>query len=376
MPTLVTPGVHKKISSLHAAVLPSQNAEKPWIGSYKGKQRSYKDIYAQANCVAAFLMDAGVKKGDPVAIVSAAHPLYLALDLALQYIGAVNMTLPRETQSEGLRRIHEKHPFAFIFLSSAPHYLELSQLSNIRGSLKNVVIFEDDVEGIDPEKIITFERLVNQGKAIWRERPEDLQQRKDQIGDEDVCSLLWKEGRFEAMSFSNLASRIDQALLDLKKLPEGSLLSSLGPWHPEQRIYGFFAPMMSGRKVWCIATENIDTESLKKIQAAALVVPARFAGNFYKELAAKLFPNNAKASVSITKATKIYEKVDECQSAGKKVPVLTKMKYSSLRRGVFSKVKKNSGNRLHTFILGPGTIEAKGKDFWRHAGLELLQPNP
>jgi len=378
MSTLVNPGVNKKISSLHEAVLPSQNAEKPWIGFHTGsrfKEHSYKDIYAQAHCVAAYLMEAGLQKGDPVAILSEAHPLYLALDLALQYIGAVNLSLPRDTQAEAIRRIHGQQPFSFIFVGSAGHYQELGQLTNIRKDLSNVVIFDDEVEGINTEKIITFERLVNQGKVTWREKPEDLNQRKAEVGDADLCSLIWKEAKFEKMSFGDLAARISQASEDLSKIPNGPLICSLSPSHPEQRIYGFFAPLMAGRKVWCLDTEAIHQENLKKIQPVALVAPSRFAGVFLKEMPEKLFPGQAKASQNLSKAAKIYEKVDACQNEGKKVPALTRMKYGSLRRGIFAKVKKSSGGHLHSLILGPGTIDPKGKDFWRHAGMELLQPN-
>ena len=80
---------------------------------------SYKDLNAQANCVAAFLMARGLKKGDAVAAMARQSVDHIVLDLALQFLGAVQVSLPLDTSLKALNRLMDEYQFRFIYYGKA-----------------------------------------------------------------------------------------------------------------------------------------------------------------------------------------------------------------------------------------------------------------
>jgi long-subunit acyl-CoA synthetase (AMP-forming) len=154
------------------ALIPMHHGEKPCLyrhGRIDGAMMSYKDLYAHGHCAAAYLMIQGLQHGDPVVILSGHTADYLILDIALQYLGAINITLPEDVATETLHRICERYEARFVFMPDARTLLHHKELATIKPQLAAILVGNDDLEGLESSKLIAFDRLVTIGKTAWRE---------------------------------------------------------------------------------------------------------------------------------------------------------------------------------------------------------------
>ena len=161
--------------------MPAQNPELPCLqlwqaGSYHPS--SFKDVHAQAQCVAGYLMRRGLEKGDYIGILAKPGLRYHVLNIALQYLGIVNVTFPPSFKTEEIEQLAFKHNFKLLYVDSVEDFRSHGEFKDLKAGLLGVIIGEDEVDGLEPEKVVTYDRVVTLGKSAWREDANQLKAMK------------------------------------------------------------------------------------------------------------------------------------------------------------------------------------------------------
>lgn len=354
-------------------LIPRAGAEQPWLfGEKSGKriQFTWKDARAQAHCIAAYLMDKGLKKGDAVGIISTASPFYLVVDIALQFLGALNVTFPPDTSLQTLKQDKRSEPFRFFFVESAEMFTRLDQLKHLKNDLKEVILQVDDAEGLDPDKLVTFDRVVVLGKVPWREQLAELNGMKAAVSpDEDVYGQIGKR----KVTFKELRNEYTSAVDLLTEKSVGRLLSLHDPYCLIHRTFGYYAPMKMKLKSWAMPGLVFSFDLLKEVQPEALVLsPAQLDG-LYTKLEEECTNEGGNLKRGLIKSQKVREKRAKFLADEQKVPLFTRMAFNNVKRGFFGKVQKLFGGSLRILIVEKGKVTPATRSFFTDVGFEVRE---
>ena len=227
--------------------------EQAWLfqpGKPKNLQLTYKDLNAQAHCVAAFLLDRGLKKGEVVAVISDNSPFAVTVDLGIQYGGGVVMFIPLSMTSETVvNRILVKNNARFVFVEKAENYAKAGYFNAIRDKIEGIFLQEDDIDNLPYDRLSTYDRIITLGKVLWRENRSHVNSRKESIAFNDNYSLVIhreKEDATEKISYKKLEQLISEGELFFKEKELTTVASLEDPSSLRQRVYGFFCPLVSG----------------------------------------------------------------------------------------------------------------------------------
>jgi hypothetical protein len=222
-------------------LMPAQNSEQPCLHLWQGGTyiaSSFKDIHAQAHCTAGYLMRKGIQKGDHVGIIASAGLRYHVLNLALQFLGAVNVTIPETFSAAEVEALDRKFDFRLLFVDSVAHFLALGEFPTMKDHLVSVVIGEDEVDALAPEKIVTFDRVVTLGKAAWREDAQQLKDMKAALLPQDLYAILVEpNGKTSRLTIEHWMEAVFEAEKALEVAGAKAMITLLSPDRLIQRAY-------------------------------------------------------------------------------------------------------------------------------------------
>lgn len=336
---------------------------------------SYKDLNAQAHCAAAFFMARGLRKGDTVATLSRQSFDYVVLDLALQFIGAVNLSLPHDSSLTQVIKTCEAHHFRFIYYSDAATYQAHGQLESLKPRLKNVLISGEDVEDIDPDKVVTFDRVVGLGKIDWREETRLLTELKSAVLPTDLYSMRYnrKKGVFDKkITFSNMIAEVSRMEKQYEESKISLLLSALTPDRLHQRLHGIYPALRLGTKIYLLPADKLEREHFAELKPQALLTDVEGVADLFKSLPVYMGSGPA-VDKAFSKAQAVVARRDEALAEGKKNPFMNRMRYRSGNRKLYRRVLGQLGGQLATIFCEEGNTDADAALFFSECGIGIVQ---
>jgi long-subunit acyl-CoA synthetase (AMP-forming) len=356
-------------------LLPAQNAELPCMQEWQaGKYQptSFKDVHAQAHCTAGYLMRRGLRKGDHVGII--AHPgmRYHVMQIALQYLGAVNVTIPHNYFAEEIDRLAQRYHFKLLFVDSASQFLAYGEFKEMKEQLLGVVIGEDDVDALDPEKIVTYDRVVTLGKAAWREEANELKAMKAAMLPQDLCAILLEpEGKATNLKMEQWMQAVDQAEKALLSAQVKNILVCIAPDRLLWRAFGF-AAVFNRVSWWIRPLQDLRGAGYLLIKPEmALLDPTGM--RLLYDLLPELIDVAEKGRKAITLAMEVVRKRDDAKAAGKKDPIMNRLKYSTSNRKLYKRIRTKLGGKIAQLVIDKGLIDADARLLFEEASIKITQ---
>lgn len=344
----MTPGeahISENMVDFWGKLLPRERADQPCLYFDKGSRThscSYKDLNAQAHCVAGFLMEQGLQPGEVVAMITPASLDQLVFDLALQFLGASSMYLPEDLQPDTLANLFDQHKFRFMLVGSHEIYLKYGQFEELKPQLNRIFLSTDDGEGLSAVKLMTFDILVLRGKVIWREQSRELNSRKQAVQGNQVYSHVpvspEQPLNFEKVSFSRFLKRMESPL------PAGPVTSLVPPAHLLQRTLGGFGPLAAGNPLHLSSPEELNAAYLAKTNPSVLVMTTPDLEAAVAELPGRFLEE--KSAPQITLANELLDLRDQLAGESKKLPFMKRMKFNSNNKKLYKKIRTALGGKL------------------------------
>jgi long-chain acyl-CoA synthetase len=357
-------------------LLPAQNAELPCLHEWGGGKyhpSSYKDVHAQAHCAAAYLMRRGLRKGDCVGLIGKPGMRYHVLNIALQFVGAVNVTIPHTFTATEIERLAHHHAFKLLFVDSAAQFLGYGEFKELKDGLLGVIIGEDEVDALEPEKIVTFDRVVTLGKSAWREEANELKAMKAAVMLEDLYGILLEpDGKASPLKMERWMEAVEQAEKSLLNAQVGGLISAISPDRLLWRAYGFAA--VANRISWWIrpAQDLLGAAWLEIKPEMMLLDPTGLRGLY--DLLPGMIDTPEKGRKAIQAAQEVVRKREDAKAAGKKDAFFNRIKYRTSNRKLYSRIRAKLGGRIKELILDKGVIDADARVLFEEANVKITQP--
>lgn len=356
-------------------LLPEQNAELPCMNEWaSGKYHpsSFKDVHAQAHCAAAYLMSRGLRKGDNVALIAKPGLRYHVMNIALQFLGAVNVTIPHSFTEEDIQSLHRRYHFSLLFADSAAQFLDYGQFQGMKQDLLGVIIGEDEVDALHPEKIVTYDRVVTLGKSAWREEANALKMTKGAVLPQDMYAILLDpDGKATPMSIEQWMDAVESAEKSLLTSQVKSFISAITPDRLLWRSFGF-AAVRNRISWWIRPDQSLKGAGYLDIKPQLLLLNPQGLSVLF-DLLPEIIDSPEKGRRAIIASQDVVRHREDAKALGRKNPLFNRFAYWTSNRKLYKRIRAKLGGRISEIACDQGLVDLDAMVFFEEAGIKVRQ---
>ncbi|MBN2731432.1 MAG: long-chain fatty acid--CoA ligase [Balneolaceae bacterium] len=328
------------------------------------------DVYSMAS----YLIEYGIEPGDRVALLSENRYEWSVVDLALQLVGGVNVSLYSTLPPSQCAYILQDSQAKLFFVSTG---IQLKKAINVFAEcpdLNQVIAFDQPkVERyMDADYVSLFEQAITKGRKLRPTHEKTIIARTNNIHPEDLATLVYTSGttgkpKGAMLTHRNIVSNVKAAHQHIHIDDDDRCLSFLPLCHSFERTAGYYAMMAGGAEIYY--AESVDTVAKNMTEAHPTIiisVPRLF------EKMYNLVSKSVEEGSTIKQA--IFEwamNVGRKYADGKRGVVALQKKLAD--KLVFDKLKERTGGRVRLFVSGGAALPAEIGNFFMAAGLNILE---
>ncbi len=357
---------------------------------YKGKNKApfhykpspneaYQPIYWEkvlddVNALASYMLEKGVEKGDRVCILSENRYEWAVVDLAIQSLGAINVSLYTTLPPNQCEYILNDSQSKLLFVSTGIQLRKAIAVFDNCKDLIQVVAFDapNNKKHLEHDYVVLLDDVMEIGRTNFEKHKETIVERMESVTPEDISTLIYTSGttgnpKGAMLTHSNIVSNVKAAINHIYWDETDRILSFLPLCHSFERTAGYYSMISSGVEIYY--AESVDTVSrnMPEAKPTIMISVPRLFEKMYNLI-----------SKSIEEGSAVQQKIFSWALS-------TGRKYSEGKRGlvslqkavadklVFSKLKERTGGHVRIFVSGGAALPPAIDDFFKAAGMAIMQ---
>jgi long-chain acyl-CoA synthetase len=312
------------------------------------------------------LQQAGVQKGDRVAILSENRPEWSTADFAILLLGAVTVPVYSTLTPDQTAFTLRDSGATTIFVSTE---LQLRKVQSIlpQTLIKNIVVMDPIQLPADAANCLLMDRFMKQGPLTLDPQTESAA-RAIQSG--DLATLIYTSGttgvsKGAMLTHGNMASNITCSLLGFDMHPGHTSISFLPLSHVTARHVDFSLLYHGVTLAYCPFIEKLPETLLEVRPTVCVSVPRVYEKIYAKtETTARGFPKR-----SIYRWALSVGRTHKPAILAGHVPTSPAWKLAN--KLVFSKIRDGMGGRVETFISGGAPLGRELAEWFATVGIRI-----
>lgn len=335
---------------------------------------TWDEVSTDVEALAAYLVEQGVQPGDRVALLSENRYEWVVVDLALQVIGAVNVSLYATLPATQCAYILQDSGAKLFFVSTGIQLKKALNLFDECPELTQIIAFDQPkIESYStPGYVALFDDVLKSGYSFQATHQNEMQTRTAAVNPEDVATLIYTSGttgppKGAMLTHHNIVSNVKAVHRHLHVDESDRCLSFLPLCHCFERTAGYYAMIACGAEIYY--AESIDTVAKNMIEAKPTLVLS--VPRLFEKIHAIVTQKVEKGS---TAAKKIFEWafiIGQKYVDGRRGMVTVQKKIAD--KLVFSKLKERTGGRIRFFVSGGAPLPPEIARFFKTAGLNIVE---
>lgn len=341
-------------------------------GTYE--EISWKTVTEDVKALAAYLLERGVEPGQRVAILSENRYEWAVVDLAIQAIGAVNVSLYTSLPPGQCRYILQNSEAEIFFVSTGIQLKKAVEVYRDCERLRQVIAFDAPrvEEYMEEPWVVLFEDVMGRGHKISGEKEEQVRGRSRAVEPEDLATLIYTSGttgkpKGAMLTHRNIASNIKAAHQLIRIDESDRCLSFLPLCHSFERTAGYYAMLAGGAEIFY--AESVDTvaRNMTEVHPTIILSVPRLFEKIYNLV-----------TKSVEEGSAVKQKIFEwAMETGRKYldgeRGLVSLQKKVADKLVFDKLKERTGGNIRFFVSGGAALPAEIGQFFMSAGLHILE---
>jgi long-chain acyl-CoA synthetase len=351
----------------------------------KYQKITFAEIRERVYNLAAALMKMGIQKGDRVALLSEGRSEWLISELAILYIGAVNVPLSVKINEPSELSFRIKHSECKLVIASNQ---QLDKVRAIRKDIPKVAaVIVIGEAGLHDEKMeLAYAKVFDGGKDALDDLRPELEKRWKSVTPHDLANISYTSGTTAdpkgiMLTHRNYTANVEQANT-LMDVTEDFVTLLILPWdHSFAHTVGLYTLIKQGASLAVVELGKTPMETLRNIPqnikeskpTFILSVPA-LSKNFRKNIEAGIKAKGPVANGLFQHALKIAYKYnglgfDKGMGNRRFLKPLVRF-YDKI---LFSKIRENFGGNLEFFIGGGALLDIELQRFFYAIGIPVYQ---
>lgn len=341
-------------------------------GAYK--TITWDEVKDDVTSVAAYMLDKKIEKGDRVAILSENRYEWAVVDLAIQMVGAINVSLYTTLPPNQCEYILKDSESKIFFVSTGIQLKKAIEVFDNLEHLTEVIAFDEPkAKGlVDNDYVRLFGTILKEGSKLEEKYRNQFKKRANEVKPEDVATLIYTSGttghpKGAMLTHRNIVSNIKSAHDAISINETDRTLSFLPLCHSFERTGGYYAMMAGGAEIYF--AESVDTVAKNMLEANPTIVVS------VPRLFEKIY-NLVKKSVEDGNAIKksiFYWSLDVGKKYSEDKRGLVSIQKAIADKLVFDKLKARTGGNIRFFVSGGAALPAEIGSFFMAAGLNILE---
>jgi long-chain acyl-CoA synthetase len=248
---------------------------------------TWEQYRADVAACAAALIDAGVRPGDRVGLVSENRLEWLIADLGILAAGAINVPPHATLPAKQVQFQLADSGASWLIVSTGE---QLGRVRSVRAelpALRGVVVFDGAAAG---DEAAPWEGFLQRGRLLMPRLADDIARREAALGEGDLATIMYTSGttgnpKGVMLTHGNLLSNAVASIEAGDTGPEDVLLS----WLPYSHIYGrlvdHYAMIVSGTTVCLAESQETLALNLAETRPTRLTSVPRFYEKVYAAVA-------------------------------------------------------------------------------------------
>lgn len=356
-----------------------ENSDKTAFAYKPSSDDGYKTITwdtarEDVTAVASYLLEVGIEKDDRVAILSENRYEWAIVDLAIQLVGAINVSLYTTLPPKQCEFILKDSEAKLFFVSTGIQLKKAIEVFANCPDLKSVVAFDEPKvqEYLDHDFVSMFDAACAIGLKAEGKHEETLKKRVNEVKPEDISTLIYTSGttgnpKGAMLTHRNIVSNVKSAHEAIDIGESDRCLSFLPLCHSFERTGGYYAMMAGGAEIYY--AESVDTvaKNMTEMNPTIVISVPRLFEKIYNLV------NKSVKDGSVIQQSIFSWALDVGERYWKGERGLTSMKKKIADRLVFAKLKERTGGRIRFFVSGGAALPADIGAFFMSAGLNILE---
>lgn len=340
---------------------------------------SYEPVYwdqvtTDVNALAAYMIEHGIEHADRVAILSENRYEWAVVDLAIQLIGAVNVSLYTTLPPSQCEYILQDSESKLFFVSTGIQVKKAVEVYENCKDLKQVVAFDTPkVEGLLEHKYMSlFEKVLAEGKALYEKHEGTIRERAAIVKPDDLSTLIYTSGttgrpKGAMLTHNNIVSNVKSATTHIYWDDNDKTLSFLPLCHSFERTAGYYAIISSGAEIYYAESVDTVSKNLPEVKPTVVISVPRLFEKIYNLIVKSVEDGSETKKKIFNWAVDVGRKYSE----GKRGFVSVQKALAD--KLVFDKLKQRTGGNVRLFVAGGAALPPEIDIFFRCAGLTILQ---
>lgn len=343
------------------------------------REVGYEPVYwdqvtEDVRAVAGYLFSKGIKHGDPVGILSENRYEWAVVDLAIQLLGGINVSLYTTLPPSQCEYILQDSQAKIFFVSTGIQLKKAVEVFDNCPDLMEIVAFEipKNAKLMDPDHVRLFDHVMREGKGLYKEQREAIDACSKEVKPEDVCTLIYTSGttgkpKGAMLTHNNICSNVKAATHHIYWDDKDSCLSFLPLCHSFERTAGYYAIIACGAEIYYAESVDTVSKNLPEVKPTVVISVPRL----FEKIFNVINKNVEEGSAIKQKIFKWALNTGQKYVDGKRG--LVSLQKSLADKLVFDKLKEKTGGRVRLFVSGGAALPPDIDTFFKCAGLPILQ---
>ena len=337
--------------------------------------RTWGETQAIVRAIGAALIDAGLSKGDRVAVASRTRIEWPDADFATLAAGGVVVGVYPSSTAEQVRYVVEHSGARFAFAENDEQAAKLCECRAATGLPERIVVF--DADGESAGAVTPLAAFIERGRALYERDPRPLESAWRDLAASDLATIAYTSGTTGSpkgvmITHANLyhtalsaasVQAVDESDFGVAFLPLTHLL---------QRLTTYTAIHLGMRSAFAESAERI-VENLQELHPTVQIAVPRVFEKVYariRQRAAQALPARRRLFFW---AMDVGRRVSALRLTGRPVPTALAARHAVADRLVFARVRALLGGRIKYMVSGGAPISAKLLHFFHAIGITILE---
>ncbi len=321
------------------------------------------------------LAEAGVGRGDRVAILSENRPEWTALDHAALNLGAVIVPIYTTLMPDQVGYILDNSQSRLLVVSDAGQLDKVMSVRDTLSTLTRIVVM--DPPGTIPDGVTSWSGLLDAGEAADRTQPGRFEEARSRITPDDLASIIYTSGttgepKGVMLTHSNFASNVSATTRVIPFCASDVALSFLPLSHVFERINQFNYLACGGTIVYAESFEKV-SQNIAEIRPTVMASVPRLFEKMHARILDAVSASSLVRRMIFAAALALGRRHARAMLAGRPLSLLVRLLHPLADRLVFAKMRARLGGRIRFFISGGAPLAAEINEFLHAAGLRVLE---
>ena len=334
----------------------------------------WDQVYDDVQSLAAYLLDKGVEHGDRVGILSENRYEWAVVDLALQLIGAINVSLYTILPPSQCEYILTDSDTKIFFVSTGIQLKKAVEVFDNCKDLTEIIAFDmPKVEKlIEHDSVKLFDDVMTEGNTLIPKYEKQIHQRSVKVKPDDISTLIYTSGttgqpKGAMLTHHNICSNVKAATDHIYWDDKDRSLSFLPLCHSFERTAGYYAIISSGAEIYFAESVDTVSKNMPEVKPTVMISVPRLFEKMYNLIVKSVEEGSEAKKAIFNWSVEVGRKYSE----GKRGLVSLQKKVAD--KLVFDKLKQRTGEHVRLFVSGGAALPPDIDTFFKCAGLPILQ---